>query len=300
MSAYNACELRRRAVWLTPDPAHTARRIFASLRAELGVLPRRATYSTSRIGTGWRPILAVRPRSSAGKSGCLLSSGSQVRVLPGASSGGRFGSGMSAIAAADRHVPKWCCGSVVEALGVTTAGRQLFRDLDGVPPRPASPQPAGWTGRRSIWRELPARSHSLTMGGWQRCPGWPVIRVPRRRFARGRGGLPLVAPCSVASVHGPSILEASMSIPQPRGRSKQLWQYHSRSDLHSKVACWGVFFDLLRTSALLQGHASSGKVIFGVSLRCVTMRRAGRRMSISLLHGLSFQDLGVMGGPPGG
>jgi len=34
----------------------------------------------------------------------LLSSGSQVRVLPGASSGGSFGSGMSAIALADGHV----------------------------------------------------------------------------------------------------------------------------------------------------------------------------------------------------
>ena len=44
-----------------------------------------------------------------------------------------------------------------------------------------------------------------------------------------------------------------------------MWQYHSRSDLHSKVACWAAFFDLLSTSALLQTHASTGKVIFGVN-----------------------------------
>src|SRR5689334_13896224 len=64
---------------------------------------------------------------------------------------------------------------------------------------------------------------------------------------------------------GPGILVASMSIPQPRGRSRALWQYHSRSDLHSKVACWGVLFDLLQQSRLLRRHAQSGKVVFGVN-----------------------------------
>lgn len=43
------------------------------------------------------------------------------------------------------------------------------------------------------------------------------------------------------------------------------WQYHSRSDRHSKVACWGAFFDLLNTSALLRQHVADGKVIFGVN-----------------------------------
>lgn len=66
-------------------------------------------------------------------------------------------------------------------------------------------------------------------------------------------------------MYGPQILVESMTVPQPRGPRKALWQYHSRSDLHSKVACWGAFFDLLRTSALLQKHASTGKVIFGVN-----------------------------------
>lgn len=66
-------------------------------------------------------------------------------------------------------------------------------------------------------------------------------------------------------MHGPQILVTSMSAPQPRGKFGDLWQYHSRSDLHSKVACWGVFFDMLRTSALLQHHAADGKVIFGVN-----------------------------------
>lgn len=64
---------------------------------------------------------------------------------------------------------------------------------------------------------------------------------------------------------GPAILVASLSVAQPRGRSKARWQYHSRSDLHSKVACWGVCFDLLRQSSLLRQHVQAGKVVFGVN-----------------------------------
>jgi hypothetical protein len=83
-------------------------------------------------------------------------------------------------------------------------------------------------------------------------------------------------------MYGPDILVASMSVPQPRGASRQLWQYHSRSDLHSKVACWGVLFDLLRTSALLQKHAEEGKVIFGVNFE---MRdyATGRKKDLDLV-----------------
>lgn len=56
-----------------------------------------------------------------------------------------------------------------------------------------------------------------------------------------------------------------MSVPQPRGKDGELWQYHSRSDLHSKVACCGVFLDLMATSALLREHVKDGKVVVGVS-----------------------------------
>src|SRR5207248_2899373 len=84
------------------------------------------------------------------------------------------------------------------------------------------------------------------------------------------------------AMHGPGILTASMSVPQPRGPRRELWQYHSRSDLHSKVACWAVFFDLLRTSALLQKHALAGKVIFGVNFE---MRdyATGRKKDLDLV-----------------
>jgi hypothetical protein len=72
---------------------------------------------------------------------------------------------------------------------------------------------------------------------------------------------------------GPRILVASMSVPQPRGRkpskktpdTRPRWQYHSRSDRHSTVGCWGALFDLLHQSQLLRRHAQRGKVIFGVN-----------------------------------
>jgi hypothetical protein len=72
---------------------------------------------------------------------------------------------------------------------------------------------------------------------------------------------------------GPSIIAASMSVAQPRGPkpkkgqadARRRWQYHSRSDLHSKVGCWAVLFDLLEQSALMKKHATQGKIVFGVN-----------------------------------
>jgi len=44
-----------------------------------------------------------------------------------------------------------------------------------------------------------------------------------------------------------------------------MWQYHSRSDHHSKVACWGIVFDLMRTCPLLRRHVQEGRVGFGIN-----------------------------------
>jgi hypothetical protein len=43
------------------------------------------------------------------------------------------------------------------------------------------------------------------------------------------------------------------------------WNYHSRSDHHSKVACWGIVFDLLRRSKTLRRHVADGRVCFGIN-----------------------------------
>jgi hypothetical protein len=66
-------------------------------------------------------------------------------------------------------------------------------------------------------------------------------------------------------VLGPGVIVRSMSVPQPRGSHGHLWQYHSRSDLHSKVACWVTLVDLLAASAVLRRHAAEGKVVIGVN-----------------------------------
>lgn len=43
------------------------------------------------------------------------------------------------------------------------------------------------------------------------------------------------------------------------------WQYHSRSDRHSKIACWALMFDLLKRSDLLRSHVETGKVAIGIN-----------------------------------
>ncbi|HYC66580.1 hypothetical protein [Brevundimonas sp.] len=66
-------------------------------------------------------------------------------------------------------------------------------------------------------------------------------------------------------MHGPAILCRSLSIATRTDRYGNRWQYHSRSDHHSKVACWGVVFDLLRTNTLLRRHVQEGVVAFGIN-----------------------------------
>jgi hypothetical protein len=64
---------------------------------------------------------------------------------------------------------------------------------------------------------------------------------------------------------GPEILARTMTATRIPDQFGNLWQYHPRSDRHSKVACWAAFFDLLGTSALLRKHIAEGKVTFGVN-----------------------------------
>lgn len=66
-------------------------------------------------------------------------------------------------------------------------------------------------------------------------------------------------------MHGPEILVRTLSSTTRSDRHGNPWQYHSRSDHHSKVACWGVVFDLLSRTPLLQRHVESGTVFFGIN-----------------------------------
>lgn len=83
-------------------------------------------------------------------------------------------------------------------------------------------------------------------------------------------------------MEGPSILSASLSASRVRDRDGRLWQYHPRSDLHSKVACWGALFDLLAQSALLRRHATEGRVIFGINFEMRDFA-TGRKKKLDLV-----------------
>ncbi len=64
---------------------------------------------------------------------------------------------------------------------------------------------------------------------------------------------------------GPSLLARTISVPTGKGPSKSYWQYHSRSDNHSKVACWTVLFDMIETCDVFRKHVGEGKVGFAIN-----------------------------------
>jgi len=66
-------------------------------------------------------------------------------------------------------------------------------------------------------------------------------------------------------IYGPQILVRTLSSTTRRDRFGNNWQYHSRSDHHSKVACWGVIFDLLISTPLLRRHVEAGAIHFGIN-----------------------------------
>ena len=87
---------------------------------------------------------------------------------------------------------------------------------------------------------------------------------------------------TLAGVDGAEILVASLRQALIADKYGNNWQYHSRSDRHSKVACWGIAFDLLQTSSLLRCHVADGKVVIGVNH---TMRdfATGRKKDLDLV-----------------
>lgn len=64
---------------------------------------------------------------------------------------------------------------------------------------------------------------------------------------------------------GPKILTRTMSMPTKKGSSGAALQYHSRSDNHSKVACWTLLFDLLSHCGPAKKLAESGRMGFGIN-----------------------------------
>lgn len=66
-------------------------------------------------------------------------------------------------------------------------------------------------------------------------------------------------------MHGPALLVDALRDRTIADKYGNTWQYHSRSDRHSKVSCWGIAFDLILASNLLREHVADGKVVLGVN-----------------------------------
>ena len=66
-------------------------------------------------------------------------------------------------------------------------------------------------------------------------------------------------------MYGPGILVRTLTKPTRVDRYGNRWQYHSRSDHHSKIACWGIVFDLVQTCPLLNRHIAAAKIAFGIN-----------------------------------
>lgn len=64
---------------------------------------------------------------------------------------------------------------------------------------------------------------------------------------------------------GPSIIARTMSVPTRRGGRDVAWQYHSRSDNHSKLACWTVLLDLMLECDVFRSAAEAGRIGFGIN-----------------------------------
>ena len=83
-------------------------------------------------------------------------------------------------------------------------------------------------------------------------------------------------------MYGPTILARYLQSPAKADRHGRRWQYNSQSSRHSKIACWGVAFDLLKSSNLLRQHAASGKVVLGLD-HTMTDFATGRRKKLDLV-----------------
>lgn len=97
-------------------------------------------------------------------------------------------------------------------------------------------------------------------------------------------------------MYGPQILVDSLRPRSGKFKHGNSWQYHSRSDHHSKAACWGLLLDLLRECALLREHAHRGLVGYGLNHEMRDFR-TGRKKKLDLV--LCRPRSGVlMGGAP--
>lgn len=83
-------------------------------------------------------------------------------------------------------------------------------------------------------------------------------------------------------MRGPTIITRTLSAAAIADKHGNHWQYHSRSDHHSKIACWAIAFDLLATSSKLREHVAAGRVTFGIN-RQLNDYETGKKKDLDLV-----------------
>jgi hypothetical protein len=83
-------------------------------------------------------------------------------------------------------------------------------------------------------------------------------------------------------MQGPEIIVSTISATKITDASGYVRQYNSRSDSHSKVACWAVLFDLLVSSPTLARQVRDGSVVFGIN-ETLTDWRTNREKNLDLV-----------------
>jgi hypothetical protein len=81
---------------------------------------------------------------------------------------------------------------------------------------------------------------------------------------------------------GEQILVDTLSQPSITDKHGDQWQYHPRSDRHSKASCWGMLFDLMVSCAVLRDHVADGKVAFGINHEIVDFKQ-NRKKNLDLV-----------------
>jgi hypothetical protein len=93
-------------------------------------------------------------------------------------------------------------------------------------------------------------------------------------------------------MNGPEIIVRTLSVPRARV-GELLWQYHPRSDHHSKVACWAILFDLLQACPLLKQHIKDGAVAFGINHVMVNFRN-NKKKALDLVVCRPGEEVGAL------
>lgn len=101
----------------------------------------------------------------------------------------------------------------------------------------------------------------------------------------------------------PEILARTLSVASSGSGKKgyahgNSWQYHSRSDRHSKIVSWGITLDLMTECSLLREHVEAGKVCVGINHEMRDFRN-NKKKNLDLVLCRSTRDGSAGGSKPG-